>query len=135
MKPVFVVLLLTTGILVCGACAKGVRSSAEAEIDEKNASQNASAAREVRSMAGRWRADSSPERGVWTFEADGKCSIKSGGLREQKGTYTYTGKELVLNLENGSVRYTITENSEPRLKLFTRWADMYDINIPLVRMP
>jgi hypothetical protein len=110
-------------MLVLGSCGKNAVKNTEQFADG-----------EVRSMVGQWRANISLERGTWTFEANGACTIKSDGLREQKGTYTYTGKELTLNLENGSITYKIIENNEPALKLFTRWQDSYDITIPLIRI-
>jgi len=130
MKLTLCIAALGLCVLVFGAC--GRNTVKEPGKKEENKTQGISSG-EIQSMVGQWRANEKMQRGVWIFEANGTCTIKSDGLREQKGTYSYNKKELTLNLENGSITYQIIENHEPALKLFTRWQDTYDITIPLIR--
>ena len=89
----------------------------------------------VKSLAGRWKNENKNERGVWLFDSNGRCIIRSSGLVEQKGRYTYTGKELVINFDSGTTTYRILDNREPRLVLTMRWGDLYNLTNVLVRMP
>jgi hypothetical protein len=132
MKSAVCIAVLGLCVFLFGVCGKNtVKDPGKKEEDKTQGMPSG----EIQSMVGQWRANLKTERGVWIFEANGTCIIKSDGLREQKGTYSYNKKELTLNLENGSITYKIIENHEPALKLFTRWQDTYDITIPLIRAP
>ena len=130
MVSVLSVFLLVAVVFVFGDCVKenAKNSTAQAEQHEIPAAPS-----EVRSVVGTWRTEDVQQRGIWVFGEDGKCVIRPVGLREQKGSYSYNGKELVLTMEHGTSRYTVTDNIEPQLKLAFRWSDTHTINVTLIR--
>jgi hypothetical protein len=125
-------ILLVMGILMLAACSgKTSKNSAEQNEGDNPA---LAAPVEVRSMVGSWSPEEANQRGVWLFNADGTCVIRPTGLREQSGTYTFNGKELVLSMEHGTSRYEVLESAEPRLKLSFRRGNSREITVSLVRI-
>ena len=138
MKFGIVLALLAACPFALSVCGGQETKTDNPALSSSSASSSAGMARDdgtVKSLAGRWKNENKNERGVWLFDTNGRCIIRSSGIVEQKGRYTYTGKELVINFDSGSTTYRVLDNREPRLVLTMRWGDLYNLTNVLVRLP